>query len=179
MLVRSVLILLSAMPTLILAQSPGTADAAKARAALAPLVKLVGSWEGDARVTLVPGAPAQTAKQRYEITSEAGGTMMRVKGVARSADGTAKGGLFEANAVVWFDQQQNRLRMMARQVQGDSVEATIEVRPDTLIWGFPIQGGRVRFTIAHSNTDWHEVGHFIRDGAPPFQAVEMRLKRVK
>jgi hypothetical protein len=179
MMIRSAVILLCAVPATLFAQGRATTDAARARAALAPLVKLVGEWEGDARVSLVPGAPPQTAKQRYEITTEAGGTMMRVKGVARSADGTAKGGLFEANAVVWFDQQQNRLRMMARQVQGDSVEATIEVRPDTLIWGFPIQAGRVRFTIAYTSTDWHEVGHFIRDGAPPFQAVEMRLKKIK
>lgn len=179
MMIRSAVIMLCMLPATLFAQSRGTTDGARARTALAPLMKLVGQWEGDARVTLVPGAPAQTARQRYDITSESGETRIRVKGVARSTDGTAKGGLFEADAVVWFDPQQNRLRMMARQVQGDSVEASIEVRPDTLIWGFPIQAGRVRFTIAYTNTDWHEVGHFIREGVPPIPAVEMRLKKVK
>lgn len=176
---RFTLCLLLALPSIALAQGSAP-NSTKAKAALAPLAKLVGQWEGEARVTLVPGAPAQTARQRYDVTTESGGTVMRVRGVGRSTDGTVKGSsVFEANATVWYDQQQNRLRMMARQAQGDSVEASIEVRPDTLIWGIPVQGGRVRFTIAYSGTDWHEVGHFIRDGAPPFQAVESRLKKVK
>ena len=180
MMIRPTLILLLALPVTTLAQGRGTSDAAKARAALAPFAKLVGQWEGEARVSLVPGAPPQVAMQRYDITSEAGGTIIRVKGVGKSADGTAKGpGIFEANATIWFDPQQNRLRMSARQAQGDSIDASIEVRPDTLIWGFPFQAGRVRFTIAYSATDWHEVGHFIREGAPPIQALESRLKKVK
>lgn len=179
MKLRLTLCLLLVLPSVTLAQSRAP-NGAKAKAALAPLAKLVGQWEGEARVTLVPGAPAQTARQRYDITTESGGTVMRVKGVGRSTDGTVKGNsVFEANATVWYDQQQDRLRMMARQAQGDSVEASIEVRRDTLIWALPVQGGRIRFTIAYSNTDWHEVGHFIRDGAPPFQAVEMRLKKIK
>ena len=69
--------------------------------------------------------------------------------------------------------------MIAKTAGSDSVEADIQVRPDTLIWGFPVQGGRIRFTIAYSNTDWHEVGHYIREGMPPIPTIEMRLKKVK
>ena len=79
--------------------------------------------------------------------------------------------VFQASATIWYDSQANRLRMKARQAAGDSVDAEIEVRPDTLIWSLPVQGGRIRFTIAHSATDWHEVAHFIRDGAPPIPAM--------
>lgn len=154
--------------------------AAKARAALAPFQRLVGVWEGDARVTLIPGAPAQIVRQREEFALGPGGTTMTVKMAATAQDGPQKGNVvFQASGTVFYDDQLNKLRMRARQAGGDSVEATIEVRPDTLIWSLPMPPGRIRFTIAHSATDWHEVAHFIRDGAPPFQAMEMRLKKTR
>jgi hypothetical protein len=158
----------------------GQGNSAKAKAALAPFQRLVGVWEGDARVTLLPGAPAQIVRQREEFALGPGGTSMTVQMEARAQDGPQKGNVvFQASGSVFYDDQANKLRMRAKQAGGDSVEATIEVRPDTLIWALPMQGGRIRFTIAHSATDWHEVAHFIRDGAPPFQAMEMRLKKVK
>src|SRR5262245_7790495 len=175
-MISGVIALVCLLPAIGLAQN----DNAKARTALAPFARLVGKWEGDAKVSIVPGAPAQNARQSYEITSEAGGTVIRVHGTGRGTDQAAKGAsFFEANATIWFDAQQNRVRMMARQAQGDSVEASIETRPDTLIWSMPMQAGRLRFTIAYTNTDWHEVGHLLREGAPPFQVLETNLKKKK
>lgn len=179
-MLRTILALACAFPVTVMAQGNGSSNTAKARAALAPFQRLVGTWEGDARVTLVPGAPAQVVRQQEMIALGADGTTMTVHTVARATDGPQKGAIvFQASATVWYDTQINKLRMKARQAAGDSVEADIQVRPDTLIWALPVQGGRIRFTIAHSATDWHEVAHFIRDGAPPFQAMEMRLKKTK
>jgi hypothetical protein len=53
----------------------------------------------------------------------------------------------------------------------------VQVRPDTLEWELAVPGGRVRYVIAFAGTVWHEVGHFLRDGAPPVQIIEMRLRR--
>jgi len=176
MKVRFTLCLLAALPSAMLAQG----DAAKAKAALAPFAKLVGQWEGDARVTIVPGQPAQVVRQHEDIQLTNGGTVLKVHGVGRSTDAATKGNVvFEANATVWYDNALNKLRMVAKTATGDSTEADIQVRPDTLVWGFPVQGGRIRFTIAFSNTDWHEVGHYMREGMPPIPTVEMRLKKVK
>lgn len=176
-MIRSFVALASLLPAIAITQ--GT-SAAKARAALAPLQRLVGVWEGDARVTLIPGAPVQVVRQREEFALGPGGTTMTVQMMARASDGPQKGNIvFQASGTVFYDGQANRLRMKAKQAAGDSVEATIEVRPDTLVWALPVQGGRLRFTIAHSATDWHEVAHFIRDGAPPFQAMEMRLRKIR
>ena len=176
MMITRLVGLVSLLPGLALAQGNG----AKARAALAPFQRLVGVWEGDARVTLLPGAPPQIVRQREEFALGPGGTSMTVEMRATATDGPQKGNVVvEASGTVVYDEAANKLRMRAKQAGGDSVEATIEVRPDTLIWALPLQGGRIRFTIAHSATDWHEVAHFIRDGAPPFQAMEMRLKKVR
>ena len=175
-MIRKVLTLACLLPTVGLSQGNG----ARARAALAPFQKLVGVWEGDARITLVPGAPAQIVRQREEFALGPGGTTMTVQMLARGTDGPQKGNVvFQASGTVFYDDQAQKLRMRAKQAGGDSVEATIEVRPDTLIWALPMQGGSIRFTIAHSATEWHEVAHFIRDGAPPLQAMEMRLKKLR
>ena len=180
MITRLALCALTVLPSALYAQSPGGSDAAKAKAALAPLTKLVGQWEGDARVTMVPGQPAQVVRQHEDITLESGGTVMKVHGVGRSTDAATKGNVvFEAHATVWYDNALNKLRMTAKTATGDSTEADIQVKPDTLIWGFPIQGGRIRFTIAFTNTDWHEVGHYIREGMPPIPTIDMRLKKLK
>lgn len=175
---RLTLCLLLALPSVTLAQS-GAPNGAKAKAALAPLAKLAGQWEGDARVTLVPGQPPQVVRQYEDIQLTDGGTVLKVHGVGRSTDAATKGNVvFEARATVWYDNAMNKLRMVAKTATGDSTEADIQLKPDTLIWGFPVQGGRIRFTIAYSNTDWHEVGHYLRDGAPPIPTIDMRLKKI-
>ena len=170
--------LLIALPAM--GSGQGRGDAAKAKAALAPFAKLVGTWEGDARVTLVPGQPAQIVRQHEEITLTNDGTVLKVHGVGRATEGPKKGEVvFEANATAWFDAQQNKLRMVARTATGDSTEASLEFRPDTLIWGFPFQGGRIRFTIHYTATDWHEVAHYITPNGQAIPTVDMRLKKKK
>jgi hypothetical protein len=58
------------------------------------------------------------------------------------------------------------------------VAADVEIRPDTMVWGFAVPGGRVRYVIALTDQTWHETGEFIRDGAPPVRTIEMRLRRI-
>ena len=65
----------------------------------------------------------------------------------------------------------------APRAQGDSVLAEVEQRPDTLVYGFPLQGSRIRFTIAYSSTTWHEVGQLIMPNGNAIPTVEMRLKK--
>ena len=62
---RFSLLLLLALPAPLLAQSRGASDPAKAKAALAPFTKVVGQWEGDARVMLVPGQPPQVVRDYF------------------------------------------------------------------------------------------------------------------
>jgi hypothetical protein len=35
----------------------------------------------------------------------------------------------------------------------------------------------VRYTIAYNADRWHEIGEFLREGAPPFRTIEMDLRR--
>ena len=176
---RLSLFLLFALPAPLLSQSNGGSGAAKAKAALAPLMKLVGQWDGDARVSLLPGQ-TQVVRQHYDVTSGAGGTTLNLKGTGRVTTPAGKDSVvFQANATLYYDDALSKLRVRGKLAQGDSVLAEVEQRPDTLIYGFPLQGARIRFTIAYSNTDWHEVGQLIMPNGNTIPTAEMRLKKVK
>jgi hypothetical protein len=179
MLARAVLFL-CVIPSFAAAQGRGAPpEGARARAALAPLARLVGEWEGDAVAMLGPGKKV-TVRQHEYVDFGAGSTVLIVRGIGRSVDAANKGEvLFEAAASIWYDGEAGRLRMRAHRAEGVSVEPDLELRPDTLIWGFPVPGGRIRFTIAYGNNEWHEIGHFLREGAPPVTTIEMRLRKVK
>lgn len=155
----------------------GQALAERARAALAPLAALVGQWEGDA-TTSGPGR-AKRYRQSEDVVFGAGRTVLMIRGTGRSAEPPNAGDIeFEAAASLWFDADANRIRMRAHRAEGVAVDADVELKPDTLIWGFPVQGGQVRYTLAFDEGNWHEVGHFIREGAPPIQFIDMTLTKV-
>lgn len=176
MRVRMALYLLTALAAPIGAQ----ANSAKAKAALAPLQKLVGQWDGEARVSLIPGATPQVVRQHYDVTAGPGGTTLNLKGIGRATTPAGKDSVvFQASATLFYDDAVGKLRVHAKLAQGDSVLADAEQRPDTLIWGFPLQAARIRFTIAYSNTDWHEVGQLITAQGQAIPTVDMKLKKTK
>jgi hypothetical protein len=176
----AVTLLLAGYPSLASAQahSGGSTELAdRARAALAPLSALVGQWEGDAWAVTGPG-PRKRYRQFEDVVHGAGGTVLIVRGTGRSMQAPDSGQVaFEAAAMIWFDPDSSKLRMRAHRAEGLSIVPEIELRPDTLVWGFPVPGGRVRYVIAYNRTDWHEVGHFLREGAAPMLFIDMRLKR--
>ena len=180
MTIRFAFLLLCTFPAIASSQARGSSDA-KAKAALAPLTKLVGQWDGEARVSLIPGATPQVVRQHYDVTSGPGGTTLNLKGTGRTTTPAGKDSVvFQASATVFYDDALGKLRVRAKLAQGgDSVLAEVEQRPDTLIYGFPLQAGRIRFTIAYSNTDWHEVGQLILANGNAIPTVDMRLKKVK
>lgn len=164
------------IPMSLSAQQPGMPDGSRERAAIAPLTKLVGIWEGDASAMIGPGQ-MHAARQREDVSLGAGGTVLVVRGTGRLKEDNRV--VHDAFATIWFDGATSKLKMRAHRMEGIAVEPDIELNGDTLVWGFALQGGRVRYTTVFSDTSWHEVGHFIREGAPPMLMMEMRLKKIK
>jgi hypothetical protein len=160
-------------------ESPAAREAsiARAKAALAPIAAIVGRWEGDAYPTRGPGQTMHILQQE-DIAWGAGGTVLMIRGTGRSLEAADKGAIvFEAAAIAWFDPALGRVRMQTH-TDGRTLVVDPEIRPDTLIWGFDTPGGRVRYTIAVGNDTFHEIGEFLRPGAPPVRTLEMRLRRV-
>lgn len=178
MRLSAIRLLLLMVPGLALAQDPAAAARTeRARAALAPLSKILGQWQGSATAMMGPSQTMQI-NQHEDVVAGAGGTVFFIRGTGRGTEGATAGSIvFEAAALIWFDGEQNRLRMTSHR-DGRSVDAELEIQPDTLVWGFPVPGGRVRYTLALSERTWHEVGHFLRAGAAPIPIIEMRLDRL-
>ncbi len=167
------------LPTLSLAQDPAQAAAIRtAKAALSPIARIVGQWEGSATMSTGPAA-SMTVRQSENIEWAADSTLIIIRGTGRSTEAADKGKIvFEAAAMMWYDADSSKVRMRTFQ-GGRSLEARVTVRQDTVVWGFPATAGEVRYTIAFDNERWHEIGEFIRPGAPPIRTIEMLLKRVK
>lgn len=171
------LLLSTAVRPALHAQDPAAAARiAKARAALAPVARMVGQWEGIADATVGPGQRLRIA-QSEDISWGASETVLIIRGTGRGTTGADSGRvIFEAAALVWYDPEADRIRMVSHR-DGQSVEPRFEVRADSIRWGFDVPGGRVEYAIVIADDTWHEVGHFVREGAPPFPIVEMRLRR--
>jgi hypothetical protein len=172
-----VLALLAMFPPALLAQDPGApARIARAQAALAPLAGLVGFWEGPATAVVGQGRTREFV-QTEDVQWAASGTVITVRGIGRSTEPETRGQIqHDAVAIIWLDDETGKLRFRTHR-EGRSLEMDLEVKADTIIWGFAVPGGRVRFTTAFGNGVWHELGHFLREGAPPVQTMELRLRR--
>jgi hypothetical protein len=177
MMRRAVVCLLVSIPLSVSAQMPGMPDGSKERAGLAPLARLVGRWEGDA--TAMVDRQTKLVSQVEEVVFGAAKTVLMVRGTGRLKDGNPGTIIYEAAATIWYDAAAEKLRMRAHRMEGVAVEPELELKGDTLVWGFNVMGGRVRYTTVFSDSSWHEVGHFLREGAPPMQMMEMRLKKVR
>jgi len=152
------------------------ARTARAREALAPLAALIGEWEGPATAMVGPGR-TRTFTQHELVAWGSLGTVIVVRGTGRSTEAANVGAIeFEATGIIWVDEETGKVTMRTHR-DGRSIQPDIEVRPDTIVWGFAVPGGRVRYTIAFGGDSWHEVGEFIRDGAAPIRTMEMRLAR--
>lgn len=152
------------------------ARAAKARAGLAPLSGLVGRWSGEA--TSMQRIGNLRALQSEDVAWGAAQTVLFIRGTGRALDGPRSGEvIFEAAGVMWFDLDSNQVRVRTHR-DGQVLDVIAEVKPDTMAWGFEVPGGSIRYVIAFGGNRWHEVGHFVRQGAPPFKILDMTLARV-
>jgi hypothetical protein len=116
-------------------------------------------------------------RQSEDVAWGSKGTLLVIRGTGRFLETGTPGAIaFEAIALIWVDERTGELRMRAHN-DGRSIDAEVELRPDTLLWGFAVPGGRVRYTIAYNADRWHEIGEFLREGAPPFRTIEMDLRR--
>lgn len=156
------------------AQDPAAAQAvARARAALAPVAWMVGQWEGQASGVAGPGQQF-TVVQHEDVQFGASETILMIRGTGRDPSSAAI--VFEAAAILWVDEQ-GALAMRSHR-DGRSVMADVEMRGDTLVWGFEVPGGRVRYRIWHGADDtWEEDGEFLRGGQSAMRLIRMSLRR--
>jgi hypothetical protein len=152
---------------------------AKGRSALAPIAGIVGQWEGDAHILVgEEGGGKMTVRQSEDISWGASQTVILIRGTGRSVEAANRGEIvFEAAAALWSDPASDNKLMMRTFHDGRSLAVDVEMRGDTLVWGFPAGPGRMRFAITVTDDTYHEIGEFIRPGAPPIKTIEITLRR--
>lgn len=160
-----------------LAQAPVPEEA---KAAMAPLAWLAGSWSGEATITERAGT--RVLHQAEEVWAALDGSLLVVEGTGRepTAEGESGEVVFRAFAVLSAGDEPGRYRFAAWQ-GGRFVDARAEVAEDgTLTWGFDTpDGGEVRYLILHPEPDvWHETGSFRASGSDEWHSfIEMTLHR--
>ncbi len=157
-----------------MAQAP--APSAEAVAAMARLKFLVGSWKGDAVMTMGPGATEEVA-QTEVVESRLDGLLLVVEGIGTSKR-PSQAVVHHAVAMISYDAAAKQYRVVAYRQDGQSIVATAKFLDDGAFqWGFDMPGRSIRYTIADAKGDWHEIGEFSADGKTWTQFLELQLKR--
>ena len=161
----------------VLAQAPVPEEA---RAAMAPLAWLAGSWAGEAAITERAGT--RIFHQSEEVRPALEGSLLVVEGTGREPASEGEPGevVFRAFAVLSAGREPGTYRFAAWR-GGHFVDARAEVAGDgTLTWGFATpDGGEVRYVIRQPEPDvWHETGEFRASGDETWRPfIEMTLRR--
>lgn len=148
---------------------------------LAHLHWLVGDWEGSGWMQGPDGRRSEfEGTERVEPRMD--GRVIVVEGAFTADLGPNMGRVPVHQALGVFSHQRGKgVRFSTWTARGGAGEAhAAEVSEGRIVWGYddPRQG-RVRYTITHtSDGEWLEIGETLRDGAPPEQFFEMRLRRL-
>ncbi|MCI0488674.1 MAG: DUF1579 domain-containing protein [Blastocatellia bacterium] len=172
------LLLLCSLHTSLQAQAPASAQ----KEEMKKLNFLVGDWKGEGW-TMTPDGKRHTFTQTEKIQTKLGGFVLLIEGEGKGKlPGTdEEATLFEALAVVSYDEGKSRYRFVSHTSEGRFVEAEAKLIEGGLEWGFAIpQGGRIRFTLKLTDKgEWFEIGEFSRDEKNWLKFHEMTLQRVK
>lgn len=153
--------------------SSEAAGSAAQRDAIAALDRLDGTWRGEA-VTAGPGGQMSLI-QTERVGSMLGGSIKVIEGRGYNADGSTG---FNAMAVISWDEGTGRYTFHSW-ANGRSGEFPFETTADGFRWEVPTgPGARVEYVAVVQDGRWHEVGHYIVEGQPPRQIVEMTLTRI-
>lgn len=158
---------------------PVASDPVARREAMQRLAFLVGSWSGDARMTLGPGR-TESFRQTEQVRFAVGGQVLVIEGIGRALkDGTPGDTAFQAFGMIdWRPERGYQLRSMTHEGREGTFVVTPLAEGQGFTWGFEVPGGRTRYTIRLTpEGEWHERGEFSRDGQQWFPTMEMRLRR--
>ena len=152
----------------------------EAKAAMAPLAWLSGSWAGEATLTDQRGT--RVLRQTEEVRPALEGALLVVEGTGREAASEGESGevVFRAFAVLSAGDEPGSYRVAAWQA-GRFVDARAVVTGDGAVtWGFDTpDGGEIRYVIRQPEPGvWHETGEYRAAGGDVwFPFMDMTLER--
>ena len=147
--------------------------------ALERLSFLEGKWSGEGTLTMGPGQAA-TARVTETATFRLDKTlfMLEGKGTAKFPNGSRRN-VHDAIGLISFDAEHGEYRFRTYRAGGETLDPSIQVKDDGIVWNFP-QGGRtIRFTATVKDNVWTEIGESSPDkGKTWYRFFDMKLRRV-
>ena len=168
------LLLVSMLPGIAAAQSPGDAQ----RAAMDKIAWLAGQWEGTATTQERDGEKRSHSVE--SVRRAAGGTALLIQGRHHRmlADGGRGEIVHDTAALLTFDQATGKYRFATQLQDGRSGTFDATVEGDTFSWKLPLPNAHVRYDIRRNAAgQWSEDGFFCRDGAECRPIFKMTLDR--
>lgn len=167
------LMLALVLPLPLVAQTPASIQ----REEMRKLAFLIGDWKGSGWTQARDGKRSeftQTEKIQYKVN----GLALLIEG--RGQDLSLGTDVFEALAVVSFDDKGKLYRFRSYTTEGRSADAEARLIEGGLEWGMQFPGGRFRYTIKLTDKgQWFEVGEVSTDGSSWRKFHEMTLQRIK
>jgi hypothetical protein len=174
-------------------------DVAAQRAAMKKLDSWIGEWKGTSWFQAGPGVKRESSVEE-SIRPRLGGLALLIEGQGRTkrdadkrdadkrdadkrdADKRDGGGdvlTHDALAIVGYDDETKRYRMMHFRAGDKMEESEIKLIEGGMQWERRTKKGTIRFTAKIDANRWHEVGEFSADGNTWHRFFEMTLQRQK
>ncbi len=134
------LLLLWVLPIPLLAQA-SESTASTQREEMKKLNFLVGEWKGAGWI-IAPDGKRSEFIQAENIQYKVGGLTLLIEG--KGQDKSSSTDIFEALAVISYDEKAKIYRMRSYTTEGRSGEAEAKLIEDGLEWGMQFPGGRFR-----------------------------------
>ncbi|HYW32080.1 MAG TPA: DUF1579 family protein [Gemmatimonas sp.] len=149
-----------------------------AQRAMAPMMWLVGDWEGPATITMAPGR-TMTLTQRETVRAAAFDQALIIQGRGSMTAGANENVVFEAAGLFAYDAHSKRFLFTSSSGSGAAGTHETTVDGTTLTWAYSVGPMKMRYVISRTADDrWHETGAVSRDGGATWATnFEMTLRR--
>jgi hypothetical protein len=155
------------------AQAP---EPAAAQAAIARLDFMVGRWRGEA--WQLRGSERVKTQMVEVVERKLGGAVLLVEGRGTIAvPGAEERVVHHALGIISFDARANTYTLRSYLATGQSGDFVLTLIDGGVSWTRQVPGGTIRNTARFTDSEWHEIGEFSRDGTAWTQVMELRLRR--
>ncbi|MBX2966224.1 MAG: hypothetical protein KF845_08780 [Cyclobacteriaceae bacterium] len=163
---------------LTLAKAQGTAPE-NLKQEMQKLAYMAGKWKGEASIRQQNGT-LLNINQEEDIQYKLDGTVLLIEGTGRNPENNAV--VFNALAVVSYNQYTKEFKMKSHVMDGNSTEAYFKIIEENHVeWGFETpQKAKIRYNIVlkPENKSWVEKGEYSPDGNTWYPFMEMKLTKL-
>jgi hypothetical protein len=141
---------------------------------------MAGKWSGEASIKQRNGSTMKVL-QEENIQFKLDGTVLLIEGTGKSTE-TGNPVVFNALAIVSYNQYTKEFKMKSHVMDGNSTEAYFKILEENHFeWGFETpQKAKIKYDIVLNPKEksWVEKGQYSPDGTTWYPTIEMKLTKL-